>query len=111
MPSHGVEPLNLAGEVGGGVPQRALQRLVPTEFGAFQGLTVLDGEKLPDTLFVRGSSRAHVAYAKDDRTGFIVAMCALDNLARGASAEALQALNVSLGWPDALGLPEVGLFP
>jgi len=74
-------------------------------------VTVLDGEKLPDTLFVRGSSRAHVAYAKDDRTGFILAMCALDNLARGASAEALQALNVSLGWPDALGLPEVGLFP
>jgi N-acetyl-gamma-glutamyl-phosphate reductase len=74
-------------------------------------VTVLDGENLPDTLFVRGSSRAHVAYAKDDRTGFILAMCALDNLARGASAEALQALNVSLGWPDALGLPEVGLFP
>jgi N-acetyl-gamma-glutamyl-phosphate reductase len=74
-------------------------------------VSVLEGEQLPDTLFVRGSARAHVAYAKDDRTGFVLAMCALDNLARGASAEALQALNVSLGWPDALGLPEVGLFP
>jgi len=74
-------------------------------------VTVLDGDQLPDTLFVRGSARAHVAYALDARTGFLLAMCAIDNLARGASAEAVQALNVSRGWPDALGLPEVGLFP
>jgi N-acetyl-gamma-glutamyl-phosphate reductase len=74
-------------------------------------VTVLDEGSLPDTLFVKGSSRAHVAYAKDDRTGYVLAMCAIDNLARGASAEAIQALNVSKGWPDALGLPEVGQFP
>jgi len=74
-------------------------------------VTVLEGERLPDTLFVRGSARAHVAYAHDVRTGLILAFCAIDNLARGASAEAIQALNVSLGWPDALGLPQVALFP
>lgn len=74
-------------------------------------VTVLDGAALPDTLHVRGSARAHIAYALDVRTGFLLAMCAIDNLARGASAEAVQALNVSRGWPDALGLPEVGLFP
>jgi N-acetyl-gamma-glutamyl-phosphate reductase len=74
-------------------------------------VTVLDGDQLPDTLFVRGSARAHIAYALDVRTGFLLAMCAIDNLARGASAEAVQALNVSRGYPDALGLPEVGLFP
>jgi len=74
-------------------------------------VTVLEEGRLPDTLFVRGSARAHVAYAHDARTGFVLAMCAIDNLARGASAEAIQALNVSRGWPDALGLPEVGLFP
>jgi len=34
-------------------------------------------------------------------------MCAIDNLSRGASAEAIQALNVSMNWPDALSLPEV----
>lgn len=74
-------------------------------------VTVLGGDRLPDTLFVKGSARAHVAYALDVRTGFLLGMCAIDNLARGASAEAVQALNVSRGWPDALGLPEVGLFP
>ncbi|HEX9297553.1 MAG TPA: N-acetyl-gamma-glutamyl-phosphate reductase [Polyangiaceae bacterium] len=74
-------------------------------------VTILDEGRLPDTLFVRGSARAHVAYAIDERTGFVLAMCAIDNLARGASAEAIQALNVSMGWPDGLGLPQVGIFP
>jgi len=77
-----------------------------------QGLvTVLDDDRLPDTLFVRGSARAHVAYAFDARTGTVLAMSAIDNLARGSSAQAIQALNVAMGWPDAEGLPEVALFP
>jgi N-acetyl-gamma-glutamylphosphate reductase len=38
-------------------------------------------------------------------------MGAIDNLARGASAQMIQALNASLGFPDALGLPELGLSP
>lgn len=74
-------------------------------------VTVLPSERLPDTLWVRGSARAHVAYALDERTQTVIAMCAIDNLAKGASAQAIQALNASQGWPDALGLPEVGIFP
>jgi len=74
-------------------------------------VTVLPEGVLPDTLWVRGSARAHVAYALDQRNGMLLAMCTLDNLARGASAQAIQALNVSLGFPDATGLPEVAMFP
>jgi N-acetyl-gamma-glutamyl-phosphate reductase len=74
-------------------------------------VTILERDDLPDTLFLRGSARAHVAYALDARTGILLGVCAIDNLARGASAEAVQALNVARGWPDSLGLPEVGLFP
>ena len=74
-------------------------------------VTVLPAGTLPDTLWVRGSARAHVAYVSDENAGLILAMCAIDNLARGASAQAVQAFNVSQGWPDALGLPELPLFP
>ncbi len=74
-------------------------------------VTVLDAGRSPDTLWVRGSARAHVSYEIDDRAGRVIAICAIDNLSRGASAQAIQALNVGMGWPDALGLPEVGMFP
>jgi N-acetyl-gamma-glutamyl-phosphate reductase len=74
-------------------------------------VSVLNDGQLPDTLWVRGSARAHVAYAVDDRVNTVLAMCAIDNLAKGASAQAVQALNVSEGWDDGLGLPLVGAFP
>ncbi len=74
-------------------------------------VTVLPDGVLPDTLWVRGSARAHVAYVHDEHAGMILAMCAIDNLARGASAQAIQAFNVSQGFPDELGLPQVPLFP
>lgn len=74
-------------------------------------VTVLPAGTLPDTLWVRGSARAHVAYVADEHAGLILAMCAIDNLARGASAQAVQAFNVAQGWADGLGLPELPLFP
>jgi N-acetyl-gamma-glutamyl-phosphate reductase len=74
-------------------------------------VTVLDAGVLPDTLWVRGSARAQIAYALDARTGLVLAFCVIDNLARGASAQAIQALNVSLGWEDELGLPVIAQFP
>jgi N-acetyl-gamma-glutamyl-phosphate reductase len=74
-------------------------------------ITVLDQGQLPDTLWVRGSARAMVGYALDLRTRVVIAMGVTDNLTRGASAQAIQALNVSRGWKDTLGLPEIALFP
>jgi len=86
-------------------------RAAASELYAGGLVTVLPDGMLPDTLWVRGSARAHVAYVLDEHAGLIVSMCAIDNLARGASAQAIQAFNVSEGWPDALGLPELPLFP
>jgi N-acetyl-gamma-glutamyl-phosphate reductase len=93
-----------------GVTAEACREAATALYG--EGLvTVLPSSLLPDTLWVRGSARAHVAYVLDEHAGLILAMCAIDNLARGASSQALQAFNVSQGWPDALGLPELPLFP
>jgi N-acetyl-gamma-glutamyl-phosphate reductase len=79
----------------------------------YQGslVSVLEGEALPDTLWVRGSARAQVAYALDGRTGWVIAFAAIDNLTKGASGQAVQALNVARGFPEDLGLPLVAMFP
>ncbi len=75
------------------------------------GLVSVMQDELPDTLWVRGSVRAHVAYRLDPRTGTLIAFGAIDNLTRGASGQALHALNVALGWDEDLGLPQLGQFP
>lgn len=72
---------------------------------------VLEEGELPDTLWVRGTARALVAYALDARTGWVIAFCVTDNLGKGASAQAVQALNVARSFPETLGLPLVATFP
>jgi len=74
-------------------------------------ISILPAGRLPDTLHVRGSGRAQVSYALDQRTGLLLAMCSIDNLARGASSQAIAALNVSRGFAETAGVPRLAQFP
>ncbi len=68
-------------------------------------------EAPPSTKTASGSNCAHVTVRVDDRTGWLLALCALDNLVKGASGQAVQCANVILGLPEATGLPMSGLYP
>jgi len=72
-------------------------------------MVVTDG--LPSTKATLGSNAVHVTARYDDRTGTVVAIAALDNLAKGASGGAIQAANVALGLPETAGLSAVGVAP
>jgi N-acetyl-gamma-glutamyl-phosphate reductase len=67
-------------------------------------LVVLRDEP-PATGDVRGSALAHLHVAVDETRGVVSVGCAIDNLLKGAGAQALQALNLANGWPETLGLP------
>jgi N-acetyl-gamma-glutamyl-phosphate reductase len=58
-----------------------------------------------------GSNAAHVSARFDERTGMVLAMCAIDNLTKGASGGAVQAANVALGLDEGAGLTTVGVAP
>ncbi|MFO0681387.1 MAG: N-acetyl-gamma-glutamyl-phosphate reductase [Sandaracinus sp.] len=72
---------------------------------------VHDAGACPDTLWVRGSNRAHVAYALDERTGWLLAQGAIDNLVKGASGQAVQCFNVRFGLPEGAGLGSPASWP
>lgn len=65
----------------------------------------------PSTKATLGSNMAHVTARYDERTGTVMAICAIDNLAKGASGGAVQAANVALGLDETAGLTQVGLYP
>jgi len=65
----------------------------------------------PSTKATAGSNTAHVTARYDERTGWVIAICALDNLVKGASGQAVQCANVALGIDETAGLPTVGLYP
>ena len=47
----------------------------------------------------------------DPRTGWVVTLCALDNLVKGASGQAIQCATAALGLPETTGLPIAGVYP
>lgn len=68
-------------------------------------------ERMPSTKAVLGSNCAHLTARYDRRTGWVLAIAAIDNLTKGAAGQAIQCANVALGWAETEGLPRVGLYP
>jgi N-acetyl-gamma-glutamyl-phosphate reductase len=65
----------------------------------------------PSTKATSGSNCAHVSVRVDPRTGWVLAFCAIDNLVKGASGQAIQCANLALGLPERTGLPMAGIYP
>ena len=72
---------------------------------------VVVSEALPSTKATLGSNVVHITARRDERTGWIVVLAALDNLVKGGSGQAIQCANVALGLDETAGLPTIGLYP
>src|SRR5215831_4527887 len=72
---------------------------------------VLPFGEMPQTRHVRGSNMTFIGVATDRVEGRAIIGSALDNLAKGASGQAVQNMNLMLGFPETLGLEHVALFP
>ena len=72
---------------------------------------VLPAGQLPSTTMVRGSNFCLIGAAVDRRAGRLIVVSAIDNLVKGASGQAIQALNCALGLAETAGLEQVPLYP
>ena len=72
-------------------------------------VTVLAGGRQPKTSSVAGTARAHVAVVLNEHAGAIVATCAIDNVGKGAAAQAVQCANIVFGLPETCGLGSIAI--
>jgi N-acetyl-gamma-glutamyl-phosphate reductase len=72
---------------------------------------VLPFGETPHTRHVRGSNMTFIGVAKDRIPGRAIVVSALDNLVKGASGQAIQNMNLMMGWPETAGIDQVALFP
>jgi N-acetyl-gamma-glutamyl-phosphate reductase len=72
---------------------------------------VLPFRTLPQTRHVRGSNMTFIGVTADRIAGRAIIVSALDNLTKGASGQAVQNMNVMLGFPETMGIDQVALFP
>src|SRR5216684_1141569 len=67
--------------------------------------------RYPEPKLLAGSNFADVGFATDPRGDRVVALCAIDNLVKGAAGNGVQAMNLALGFDEQAGLGFVGLHP
>ncbi len=67
--------------------------------------------RVPDPKILAGSNYADVGFELDPESGRVVALAAIDNLMKGASGSAVQAMNIMCGFDETAGLEFPGLHP
>jgi N-acetyl-gamma-glutamyl-phosphate/LysW-gamma-L-alpha-aminoadipyl-6-phosphate reductase len=67
--------------------------------------------RVPEPKILAGSNYADLGFELDESRGHMVAICAIDNLMKGASGSAVQCMNLMLGFEETLGLEFMGLHP
>lgn len=67
-------------------------------------VAVLPSGQTPDSAHVTGTNRVDISAVYDARTNNFIITSALDNLVKGASGQAVQIMNLWLGYPENAGL-------
>ena len=74
-------------------------------------ISILENGVLPNTINVRGSNNCHISIVPGRIEGTLMVISAIDNLVKGSSGQAIQNMNLILGYPEELGISHISLFP
>ena len=95
----------------GGRSAQDLHAILAKAYAGEPFVDVLPFGEMPQTRHVRGSNMTFIGVARDRIPGRAIVGSALDNLTKGASGQAVQNMNLMLGFPETTGLEQVALFP
>lgn len=65
----------------------------------------------PHTKYTWGNNFCLIHPTIDERTGRVIILSCLDNLVKGAGGQAIQNMNIMLGFPEGMGLETIAIFP
>ncbi|MEM9450966.1 MAG: N-acetyl-gamma-glutamyl-phosphate reductase [Cyanobacteria bacterium P01_E01_bin.6] len=74
-------------------------------------VNILPNGTYPQTKWVCGTNLCQIGIEVDARTGRVIVMSAIDNLMKGQAGQAVQCMNLMMGWDESLGLPRLGFYP
>lgn len=89
--------------------ESSLRTLFLTAYGDEEFITLLPEGQMPKTASVLGSNHVQLQVAIDQHTERVIVSIAIDNLGKGAAAQALQNANLMSGLPENTGLLINGL--
>jgi N-acetyl-gamma-glutamyl-phosphate reductase len=74
-------------------------------------IRILPAGTYPQTKWACGTNLCYIGVEVDARTGRVIVMSATDNLIKGQAGQAIQCLNLMMGWEETLGLPHLSFYP
>ncbi|AFY78923.1 N-acetyl-gamma-glutamyl-phosphate reductase [Pleurocapsa sp. PCC 7327] len=74
-------------------------------------IKVLPTGVYPQTKWACGTNLCYIGIEVDPRTDRVIVLSAIDNLIKGQSGQAVQCLNLMMGWQETLGLPQLSFYP
>lgn len=66
---------------------------------------------MPATKEVSGSNYCDIGFSADERTGRLTVVSVIDNMVKGAAGQAIQNLNLMMGWNESTGLHFIPMYP
>ena len=72
---------------------------------------VLPSGTYPQTKWACGTNLCYISVEVDPRTDRVIVMSVTDNLIKGQAGQAIQCLNLVMGWDEKLGLPLLSFYP
>lgn len=88
-----------------------LQSVFEQRYSNEKFVDVLPTNSCVDTRYVRGSNRCQIAVHQPQDADIVVVLVVIDNLVKGASGQAVQAMNLMFKFTESLGLETVALYP
>ncbi|QCE06125.1 probable N-acetyl-gamma-glutamyl-phosphate reductase, chloroplastic [Vigna unguiculata] len=98
-------------EMAPGVRTEDLHRQLKLSYQEEEFVVVLENGAIPRTHSVKGTNYCLINVFPDRIPGRAIIISVIDNLVKGASGQALQNLNLIMGFPENLGLHYLPLFP
>lgn len=94
------------------VSGESLQRLYMDYYGGEPFVRVLESGTVPRMSAVRGTNYIDIGgFGVDEERGRAIVVSSIDNLGKGAAGQAVQNMNLMNGYPETMGLRQVGLHP
>jgi len=91
--------------------EQEVQQLYEHTYADEPFVRVCPAGSFPATQYVRGSNCCDIGVKLDTRTGRIIVLSAIDNIAKGAAGQAVQNMNLMNGFAETCGLLGTPFFP
>lgn len=74
-------------------------------------IRILGENAIAETRWVKGSNYCDISFKWDERTGRLILVSSIDNMMKGSAGQAVQNMNIMMGFEESLGINMPPIFP